>query len=311
MTKPTHTSPRKADANRRNAAKSTGPRTPQGKAHSRLNAMKHGILASQTVIATLEGYRERKMFEATVEGLERDFEPAGTYEQLLVQEIAACFWRKRRLLMFENRAAFEALDRPAMQFINAPDNRALMRPSVYLHNGKLVAADYVYADAGLDRITMPSEADTMRIVRYEAAINRTREKAVAELRERRKAHARVKGAPAAREQAAPIVDLAAKRRNARRSTATLLSPLMATAVYDKFEAIGMDAEIEREAALQAELYGTKGSPTETAENDQTKPKNLRDMLTPEVIRGIMDREIDPDEWREEQKKLLAKGSGGV
>ena len=151
----------------------------------------------------------------------------------------------------------------------------------------------------------------MRIVRYEAAINRTREKAVAELRERRKARMSGKGAPAAREQAAPIIDLAAKRRNARRSTAALVSPLMSTAIYDKFEALGMDAEIEREAALQADLYGVQDGPTETGENDQTKPKNLRDMLTPEVVRGIMDREIDPDEWREAQRKRLAKGSGGV
>jgi hypothetical protein len=246
-----------------------------------------------------------------VEGLERDFEPAGTYEQLLVQEIAACFWRKRRLLMFENRAAFDALDRPAMQLINARDNRALMRPSVYLHNDKLVTADYVYTDAGLDRVTLPSEADTMRIVRYEAAINRTREKAVAELRERRKARISGKGAAAAREQTAPVVDLASRRRNARRSTAAMVSPLMATAVYDKFEAIGMEAEIEREAALQAELYGDTEKAPAAGENDQTKPKNLSDMLTPEVVRGIMEREIDPDQWREEQKKRLAKDSGGA
>ena len=198
-----------------------------------------------------------------------------------------------------------------MELINATDNRALKRPSVYLHNEKLVTADFVYADAGLDRVTMPSEGDTMRIVRYEAAINRTREKAVAELRERRKARASVKHAATAREQAAPIVDLASKRRNARRSTATLLSPLIATAVYDKFQAIGMDAEIEREAALQAEMYGTRNAPPETDENGETKPKTLRDMLTPEVVRGIMEREIDPDEWREEQKKVLAKGSGGA
>ena len=64
MTKGTTSSPRKAASNRRNAAKSTGPRTARGKAWSRLNAMKHGILASQAVIATMEGYAERKLFEA-------------------------------------------------------------------------------------------------------------------------------------------------------------------------------------------------------------------------------------------------------
>jgi len=312
MAKATHTSPRKAETNRRNASKSTGPRTPRGKAWSRLNAMKHGILASQAVIATLEGYRERKLFEATVEGLERDFEPAGAYEQLLVQEVAACFWRKRRLLMFENRAAFDALDRPATQLINGPDERVMMRPAVYVHNDKLVTAEYVYTDTGLDRITLPSEADTMRVIRYEAAINRTREKAVAELRERRKARPGMsKALPAPRAEAVPVVDLVARRRNARRSTPAMVSPLITATVYAKFDALNIDAQIEHEAALQAELHGGEGTNPESGENGETKPKTLSDMLTPEVVRGIMAREIDPDAWREEQKKVLAKGERGA
>ena len=36
-------SPRKLEANRRNALKSTGPKTPTGKAYSRRNALKHGL----------------------------------------------------------------------------------------------------------------------------------------------------------------------------------------------------------------------------------------------------------------------------
>ena len=41
------------EANRRNALKSTGPITPEGKEHSRRNALRHG-LTSETVIAALE-----------------------------------------------------------------------------------------------------------------------------------------------------------------------------------------------------------------------------------------------------------------
>ena len=37
-------------ANRENAKKSTGPRTPEGKANSSKNALKHGLLAEDAVI---------------------------------------------------------------------------------------------------------------------------------------------------------------------------------------------------------------------------------------------------------------------
>jgi hypothetical protein len=56
MEGPTHaTSPqtlsqKQLDANRANAAKSTGPRTPQSKARSAQNARKHGFTASTFAI---------------------------------------------------------------------------------------------------------------------------------------------------------------------------------------------------------------------------------------------------------------------
>ena len=43
----------KISANRRNAARSAGPRTSSGKAKSRLNALRHG-LAAQQVVATAD-----------------------------------------------------------------------------------------------------------------------------------------------------------------------------------------------------------------------------------------------------------------
>jgi hypothetical protein len=44
------TSPRKAEANRRNAQKSTGPKTPEGKDAVRLNALKHGLLCREVLL---------------------------------------------------------------------------------------------------------------------------------------------------------------------------------------------------------------------------------------------------------------------
>ena len=251
MTRSPNTSPRKADANRRNAAKSTGPRTPGGKARSRLNALKHGILASQAVIATIEGRADRKLFEATVEGLAQDFEPVGAYEQLLVQEIAACFWRKRRLLRFENRAAFDAIELPAADIVERGTNQMIpWKEPLYTEGNQLTTAEQIYKHAGLDAVTLPNEADTMRVIRYEAAINRTRERAVASLREMRKAR---RGEANPRAEVAPAIDRAAARRNASSAQAKMLSPYFSIRVWNKF------AEVYEEAAVESRRKRCGGS----------------------------------------------------
>jgi len=44
------TSPKKVEANRRNAQKSTGPKTQEGKDIARLNTTKHGLLSREALI---------------------------------------------------------------------------------------------------------------------------------------------------------------------------------------------------------------------------------------------------------------------
>jgi hypothetical protein len=59
------TSFRQFEANRRNALRSTGPKTEESKRHSRLNAMRHGLTA-ETVVASLEDAEDYKTFEAAI-----------------------------------------------------------------------------------------------------------------------------------------------------------------------------------------------------------------------------------------------------
>ena len=59
------TSFRQIEANRRNASKSTGPITEDGKQRSRCNAVRHGLTA-ETVIGTLEDAEDYKAFEAAI-----------------------------------------------------------------------------------------------------------------------------------------------------------------------------------------------------------------------------------------------------
>jgi len=80
------------DANRRNAKKSTGPRTPEGKRKVASNALRHG-LAAET--ATLPGENEHHFKQFCAE-LRAEHQPAGPTEEILLQQLATAAWRLRR-----------------------------------------------------------------------------------------------------------------------------------------------------------------------------------------------------------------------
>lgn len=86
------TSWRQIEANRRNALRSTGPTTVEGKQRSRLNAYRHG-LAAETVIPSLEDAEDYEAFQATVIA---DYDAKSAVERELVLRLASLLWRLRR-----------------------------------------------------------------------------------------------------------------------------------------------------------------------------------------------------------------------
>ena len=84
-------------ANRLNAQRSTGPRTPEGKARVALNAVKHGILCDLAVLPT----EDRGEFEDFRDALVGDLAPLGAMEQVLAERIVSSSWRLRRVLYHE------------------------------------------------------------------------------------------------------------------------------------------------------------------------------------------------------------------
>ena len=97
-------------ANRQNAQKSTGPKTADGKAHASRNALKHGLLAKDVVITGTDLTESRAEFDAFLADLCSELRPQGLIEETLVERIATCYWRLRRVQRFEVGAIRSALD---------------------------------------------------------------------------------------------------------------------------------------------------------------------------------------------------------
>lgn len=86
-------------ANRRNAKASTGPRTAEGKAKSRLNALKLGLSTTDGVVVLptespeeFNAFRDRQLAALN---------PVGALEEQLATEVIELSWRLRRAAKFE------------------------------------------------------------------------------------------------------------------------------------------------------------------------------------------------------------------
>jgi len=88
------TSFRQIEANRRNALKSSGPKSLNGKHTSRRNALRHGLTA-ETVIEGLEDTEDYRGFEAAIIA---DYDAQTAVERELVLRLASLLWRLRRII---------------------------------------------------------------------------------------------------------------------------------------------------------------------------------------------------------------------
>jgi hypothetical protein len=92
--------PAQIAANKLNAQKSTGPKTPEGKAKSCMNRLTHGF-ASSTFIAPEEDNLE---FIALMDDLMTEYQPMTPTEQILVEKMAQNQWLSQRALNLQGEA---------------------------------------------------------------------------------------------------------------------------------------------------------------------------------------------------------------
>ena len=86
------------EANRLNAQKSTGPKTPEGKAHVCMNSLRHGMRARAVVLPNENEGR----FHQLCDELEAEWQPQSTTEMALLEKMAIAQWK---LVRAERREA--------------------------------------------------------------------------------------------------------------------------------------------------------------------------------------------------------------
>ena len=85
------------EANRRNAQKSTGPRTPEGKKISCLNALKHGVYSHDVVLP----HEDHRAWEISYNGFVDAVQPFDAIQASLTRQLASVDWRMQRFERME------------------------------------------------------------------------------------------------------------------------------------------------------------------------------------------------------------------
>jgi hypothetical protein len=186
-------------ANRLNAQKSTGPRTPEGKATASQNAVRHGLLAEQVVIkgedpAEFEGYRDRMLGELA---------PVGAIETMLAERAAGLAWRLRRAERLQSAVFATVYRENADDIVLWPRHGLPIKPGpnedeVIL--GQVVMTDFARAQI-LDRLLVHERRIESSLYRTMAELRRERQARMAAAAEETSRSERCP--PAGQEAAAP------------------------------------------------------------------------------------------------------------
>ncbi|MDP9371460.1 MAG: hypothetical protein M3Q65_03185 [Chloroflexota bacterium] len=143
------------------------PATPTGRAVSRFNAVRHGILARNLLLTDGPNPESPKQLQRLHAQLRAELAPVGIAEELLVERILAAYWRLRRVLIAEGGL----LDARSLADAGAPpEERHYERQLDELRAEYSVAAALLLNGDDLDRI-----------IRYETTLLRQLDRALHDL----------------------------------------------------------------------------------------------------------------------------------
>ncbi len=154
----------RAEASRKNGAKSRGPKTEEGKARSAQNALKHGMRAQKYLVLPDEDAAEFAGLEAA---LVEELAPVGALQTVLARRVAVAAWRLARAdrieaELFEERRS--ARRRPRARPDPGRQRRALVRDLAALSrrgDGRVLARA-AHAQGAPGRAGAPGQAGRRR-----------------------------------------------------------------------------------------------------------------------------------------------------
>src|SRR5256885_3914583 len=159
-------------ANRANAAKSTGPRTPEGKARSARNACTHGFTASSFAVVRLEELDEIARLKQDLVAV---YQPVNSQEMFALEQMALAQQTMFRAARIESGFFTNCLD----NHINANDVPVSPMSPLLTAGIRITRAqnrNYALAD-GLDRMVKQGNSFVL-LMRYKAQAERLYRRAV-------------------------------------------------------------------------------------------------------------------------------------
>ena len=158
------TSAARIEANRRNARRSTGPRTIDGKRRASRNSMKHGLCRTLSCLPS----ECEATFLTFVSELEAELRPATALQRITFNQIASLTWRLERLPEAQTQLFAQEL---AKVEIEAPDDVAAAPSTIELKPSDVLAHRFSDAPAHngfalMERYERGLRSQLLRLMRH-------------------------------------------------------------------------------------------------------------------------------------------------
>lgn len=150
-------------ANQQNAKKSTGAKSPAGKAVVATNSTKHGIFSARAIISG----ENLEDFQSLLDGLVESLKPVGTLESFYVERISHVIWRQGRLVKAESAYLELQRGKKRTENIHAVENALGYQFGLLTHD--TLSNDFEYSDEDSKQLNW-----TMSILEQYRALNLTK-----------------------------------------------------------------------------------------------------------------------------------------